>query len=350
MKARTREIVSLVSLAIGVLLFVVTIYYFDFNLALARGRRFALAVLLALIATGITHLTRTWAWAWCFANRGAVPFWRLARIRLAAEAVSYLTISGVAGDALKVVMLGGRVSGREATAAVALERIAYTVGTALVVGMGAVLAIATQPLSPGWIKVYRAFAIGTGLLAAAIVLILVRRDSYLLQAIRAIDRKSGTHITSGKAGRLIGEIGRELGELLSGDSRRLVVLAVATLVVYACMAAEVWSILYAVGVPISMAGAVTVETFARVTSFATAPIPGSVGALEASSLAAAAAVGAGVAGGPLALARRLRGIFWAGLGLAIYPRGSKNPESTRNAAPGEERPNNAHSFSTLGRT
>jgi phosphatidylglycerophosphate synthase len=323
MSPRARRIVSLGSLAIGVLLFVVTLYYFDFNLALASGRRFGVAVLLALAVTGVTHVTRTWAWSWCFANRRAVPFRRLLRIRLAAEAFSYLTISGVTGDALKVVLLGDRVSGRDATASVALERIAYTVGTALVVGMGGVMAIATQPLSHGWIRIYRGFAIGAAALAAAIILILVRRDSYLLAAIRALDRKAGTRVTSGKAGRFMAELGRELGELVRGDSRRLLVLTASTLIVYACMAAEIWSILHAIGVPISAAGAVAIETFSRVASFVTAPIPGSVGTLEASSLAAAAAVGAGIAGGPLALARRVRGLFWAGLGLAIYPRGAR---------------------------
>ena len=60
-------------------------------------------------------------------------------------------------------------------------------------------------------------------------------------------------------------------------------------------------------------------------------IPANLGALEASSLAAAAAVGASGGGAALALARRLRGLFWAGLGLAIYPRGVRPSQP---AAPG----------------
>ena len=64
-----------------------------------------------------------------FRGRGRVRFSTLARIRLAAEAFSYLTISGVAGEPLKVVLLGDRVPARDATAAVALERISYIIGT-----------------------------------------------------------------------------------------------------------------------------------------------------------------------------------------------------------------------------
>jgi phosphatidylglycerophosphate synthase len=81
--------------------------------------------------------------------------------------------------------------------------------------------------------------------------------------------------------------------------------------------------MYAAGVPVTFTGAMAVETFSRVASFASAFIPANLGALEASSLAAVTVVGAVGAGAPLALARRLRGLFWAGLGLAIYPRGQQ---------------------------
>ena len=79
-------------------------------------------------------------------------------------------------------------------------------------------------------------------------------------------------------------------------------------------------ILRASGAPIAANAALAVETFSRVSSFASAFIPANLGALEASSLAAVIAVGAAGGGAALALARRLRGLFWAGVGLAIYPR------------------------------
>ena len=70
------------------------------------------------------------------------------------------------------------------------------------------------------------------------------------------------------------------------------VLTTASVVAYVCMAPEAWVILRAVGVPITFAGALAVETFSRVASFASAFIPANLGALEASSLAAVTAVGA----------------------------------------------------------
>jgi phosphatidylglycerophosphate synthase len=110
----------------------------------------------------------------------------------------------------------------------------------------------------------------------------------------------------------------------------------ATVAAYACMALEAWVILRATSTAVTLNEAVVVETFSRVASFASAFIPANLGALEASSLAAVTAVGGATGGGAaLALARRLRGMFWAGLGLAIYPRGRRAQDPTGAAAAAE---------------
>ncbi len=321
-----RRLISWGALALGVVLFAATLYYIDFRLVYATGRRLGIAVPLALLASGLWHLARTWAWAWCFPQPRRVSFARLARVRLAAEAFSYLTLRGIAGEPLKVVLLSGEVDSREATAAVALERIAYLVGTTLIVGIGSVAAIAFLPLSHVWFRVFRAFAIGAAAIGFFTALVLTGRGTYLRSALQRIDRISNTRLAEGRVARFASDVERQLLELIRGSRTRLAVLAVATIAAYLCMAAEAWVILRAVGVPISLMGATAIETFSRVASFASAFIPANLGALEASSVAAVAAVGAAGAGAPLALARRIRGIFWAGLGLAIYPRRPRSAE------------------------
>src|SRR6185503_20813590 len=125
-------------------------------------KHLGVALPLALLFSGLWHLARTWAWAWCFPQPRTVSFARLARVRLAAEAFSFLTLRGIAGEPLKVVLLADCVDPREATAAVALERIAYLIGTTLIVGIGSIVAIAALPLTRGWFRVFRAFAIASG--------------------------------------------------------------------------------------------------------------------------------------------------------------------------------------------
>ena len=116
-----------------------------FRLAFGTIRRLGIALPLALVFSGLWHLARTWAWAWCFPQPRTVSFARLARVRLSAEAFSYLTLRGIAGEPLKVVLLGDTVDARQATAAVALERLAYLIGTTIIVGIGSILAIVWLP-------------------------------------------------------------------------------------------------------------------------------------------------------------------------------------------------------------
>lgn len=316
---RTQRAMHWGALALGVALFFGTLYYINFRLAVGTIRRMGYALPLALLFSGLWHLARTWAWAWCFPQPRAVSFARLARVRLAAEAFSYLTLRGIAGEPLKVVLLGDRVDARQATAAVALERLAYLIGTIVIVGIGSVLAIAGLPLSRPWFRVFRAFAIAAGVVSLFTAIVIAGRGTYLQSLLQRLDRVLGTSISTGRIWRFVGAVERQMLELVRGNPLRLVVLLVATVAAYICMALEAWVILRAVGVPISPNGALAVETFSRVASFASAFIPANLGALEASSLAAVAAVGVG-GGAALALARRLRGLFWAGLGLAIYPR------------------------------
>ena len=308
------------ALALGVILFCAALYYINVNLALGTIRRLGLALPLALFFSGLWHLARTWAWAWCFPRPRTVGFLRLARVRLSAEAFSYLTLRGIAGEPLKVVLLADRVGARDATAAVALERLAYLIGTTLIVGIGSVAALIGLPLTRTWFRVFRAFAIASAVIAALTFAVIRGRGTYLQSLLRRLDTLLGTSLSDGRISRFAAAVERQMLELVRGNPLRLVVLLAATVLSYVCMALEAWVILRASGADITANGALAVETFSRVASFASAFIPANLGALEASSLAAVAAIGATGTGAALAIARRLRGLFWAGLGLAIYPR------------------------------
>ena len=311
------------ALAVGIILFAAALYYINLSLAVGTIRRLGVALPLALLFSGLWHLARTLAWSWCFPQPRRVSFLRLARVRLAAEAFSYLTLRGIAGEPLKVVLLNDRVDPREATAAVALERLAYMIGTTVIAGAGSLIAILVLPLSRLWFRVFRAFAITAGLLTLLAIVIISGRGTYVQALFQRFDRWWGTSIAGGRVSRFISAVERQMLDLVRGNPRRLAMLMLATLTAYACMALEAWVILRASGTPVSAVGALTIETFSRVASFASAFIPANLGALEASSLAAVAAIGLAGGGAALALARRLRGLFWAGIGLAIYPRGTQ---------------------------
>jgi phosphatidylglycerophosphate synthase len=311
------------ALALGVLLFAAALYYINVSMAVSTIRRLGLALPLAIGASGLWHLARTWAWAWCFPQPRRVSFFRLARVRLAAEAFSYLTLRGIAGEPLKVVLLSDRVDAREATAAVALERLGYMIGTTLIVGIGSLIAIFALPLTRIWFRVFRAFAIAAGLLTLLTIIVISGRGTYVRALFARWDRRFGTSIGAGRIAQFISAVEGQMLDLVRGNPLRLVVLLLATTASYIFMSLEAWLILHASGTPASAVGALAVETFSRVASFASAFIPANLGALEASSLAAVSALGITGGGAALALARRIRGLFWAGVGLAIYPHGAQ---------------------------
>jgi phosphatidylglycerophosphate synthase len=309
------RLLARLALAAGVALFVVALRYTDWSLITAKGPRLLGASLAAIAISGLWHLARTFAWSRCFPAAERLGFTRLFRVRLAAEAVSYVTVRGVAGEPLKVLLLGGAADARTATAAVALERVAYIVFTTLIVAAGALLAWLTLPLAARWQHVFLGFAVGSVIFTTAIALLIFRRRPPTPPPLPDAARQ--TTILSRIRRFVAGSMYRAV-ILLRSDPRRVAVLGVAGAVSYTCMALEVWAVFWIAGLPISLKQALAIETFTRVASFATAAIPANLGALEAASLAAAAAVGTPT-GSFLALARRIRGLFWAAAGFAVYP-------------------------------
>jgi phosphatidylglycerophosphate synthase len=324
MTAHTRRSgIRVGALALGGALFGVALYYIHVGTTLETVRRIGIALPLAILLSGLWHLARTWAWAWCFPQPRQVGFLRLARVRLSAEAFSYLTFGGMVGEPLKVVLLSGSIDARQAAAAVALERIAFLVGTTIIVGVGAVLAMVGLPLTPLWFRVFRAFAIGAGAISLLTIVVVLGQGTYFRSALQRIDAALASSFGEGRVARFTAAVTRQMLDLVRGNLTRLLVLVAATGASYLLMALEAYVIVRASGTSFTPSGALAVETLSRVASFASAFIPANFGALEASSLAAVTAVGAAGAGAALALTRRLRGMFWAGVGLAIYPRAAR---------------------------
>jgi len=304
-----------IALATGALLFLVALRYTNWALIIATGPRLVVAAVASIIVSGAWHVVRTCAWAGCFPRAERLPFGRLFQVRLAAEAVSYVTVRGVAGEPLKVVLLGRAVDSRTASAAVALERAAYTVGTAFIVGIGASLAWALLPMSARGSRAFLVVAISSLVFSAgAGILIFARRRTRITPASHALPVSS----FRGRVRRFLLDVADRFVALARGDRQRLALLGATAIASYGLMALEVWVVFRVAGVPVSVGQAMAIETFMRVASFASAAIPGNLGALEAASLAAVAAVG-NPGGALLALARRMRGLFWAAAGFAIYP-------------------------------
>jgi uncharacterized protein (TIRG00374 family) len=314
------QLVSVAAVAIGLALFGLTLYYIDLEETVASARRLGLALPLILLPGACWHVLRTWGWAVAFPEESRPPFTRLFRVRLAADAIGFFTVRGIVGEPLKVLLLYDRVAPEITTAAVALERLAFAVVGIVIAAFISFAAVTRLSMPGAWDTVFTMLIVAAVLVLALAGLIARRRSGdYLGRLVTTIDRAIGRRLEASRVIRFILDVEDVLLQLVRGDRRRLVTLTVLAVVCYLLMTIEVWLVLWAVGEPSSVIEALTVETFARLASVASAAIPGNIGALEASNAAVVTALGLG-GGGALALARRIRALLWAAAGLALYPR------------------------------
>lgn len=308
------------AIVIGIFLFALTLYYIDLDETVASASRLGLALPVILMPGTCWHLLRTWGWAIAFPDESRPPFTRLFRVRLAADAIGFFTVRGIAGEPLKVILLYDRVAPEITAAAIALERLAFAVIGIVIAALISFAVVTRLSMPNAWDTVFTLLIIGA-VIVLALVAIMARRRSgdYLGRFVTALDRVTGRRLEASRIVRFILDVEDVLLQLLRGDRRRLVVLTALASVCYLLMAIEIWLVFWAIGEPIGVTEGLAVETFARLASVASAAIPGNIGALEASNAAVVAALGLG-GGGALALARRIRALLWAAAGLALYPR------------------------------
>ena len=314
------QLVSVAAVCLGVLLFALTLYYIDLEETVESAARLGLALPVILLPGTCWHLLRTWGWSIAFPDEARPAFTRLFRVRLAADAISFFTVRGVAGEPLKVVLLLDRSAPEVTTAAIALERLAFAILGIVVAGLISFFAVTRLSMPGAWDTVFTLLAVAAAILLPLVAFVARQRTGdYLGRLVERLDRLTGRRLETSRVVRFILDVEDVLLELLRGDRRRLLILTALPVVCYAIMAVEVWLVFWAIGLPIGFMQGLTVETFARLASVASAAIPGNIGALEASNAAVVGMLGL-AGGGSLALARRIRALLWAALGLALYPR------------------------------
>jgi hypothetical protein len=320
--------ISRVAILVGLALFGVTLLFIDREATLEESRRLGLLLPIVLLPSGGWHLLRTLGWLICFPRPLRPSFWRLFRVRLAADAVSYFTIRGVASEPLRVVLLLDRVPAAASAASTILERTAMGVMSVILVGITAAVAMSSDAVPADWQAVFRGIAIVAVIVVVLTVVFLTRRGRYVGPLFEALYRRTGWGWTEGRVAHFIAEVEAVFLSLARSDPARLRQLVALGVACYALMVLEVWLVFWAIEEPMSVWSSMFVETFTRSASVFTGAIPASLGALEASNVVVVRALGLAGAGS-LALARRVRGLFWGGLGLLLYPR------DTLRAQPGD---------------
>jgi hypothetical protein len=319
MKRTVPQVISLAAIVTGVVLFVVTMLGIDRTETVNEVRSLGVLLPVVLLPSIGWHLLRAVGWYICFPEIERPSYWRVFRVRLAADGVGYFTIRGVASEPLRVVLLMGHVSPVVSAAATVLERTAMGIMSVVGVGIFAAFAVASNLLPPGWEDVFRGIAITAAVVLLVSFLFLVRKGNYFGPMIASIHRRTGWRWAGGRTVRAITAVEDLFLKLARTDPRRIGTLILLSMACYWLMALEVVVVFWAIGEPISLWLGTIVETFTRAASVPGGAIPGNLGALEASNVAVVKALGL-AGGGALALFRRFRSLVFATLGLVLYPR------------------------------
>jgi uncharacterized protein (TIRG00374 family) len=190
----------------------------------------------------------------------------------------------------------------------------------IIAGFISFFAVTRLSMPGAWDTVFTLLSVASIVLVPLLAFITRRRSGdYLGWLVERVDRLVGRRLEASRIVRFVLDVEDVLLALLRGDMRRLVILVWLPIVCYLINAVEIWLVFWAIGQPIGFVEGLAVETFTRLASVASAAIPGNLGALEASNAAVVTMLGLS-GGGALALARRIRALLWAGLGLALYPR------------------------------
>ena len=190
MRRSVPQIISLVAIVAGLVLFVVTMLGIDRTETLLEVRRLGVALPLVLLPSIGWHLLRAAGWYVCFPREGRPSYWRIFRVRLAADGVGYFTIRGVASEPLRVVLLMGRVSPVVSAAASVLERTAMGIMSVVGVGIFATFAVSSNMLPGAWQEVFRGIAITAGIVLLVTFLFLTRQGRYFGPLVERIYRRT----------------------------------------------------------------------------------------------------------------------------------------------------------------
>jgi hypothetical protein len=271
-------------------------------------RRVGAGLILVLLLAGLRFGLRTQAWRLCMRPQTRVPFWPAFRAFLAGDAIGSVTPLGlVASEPTKLLLARRHVPPADALASLAVDNLTYAASAVAMVGVGVVVMLITVPLSTAWQEGAVAalcLIVGAGVVAQRLMKGTWspdRGDRPAWRARLAHLRQTVMGFAEGHPERLWGVLG--LGILF-----------------HVCAVVEVYLVLgWLLGdARPTWAQSIVFEALNRAITIAFKFVPFRVGVDEAlsGSLAPVLAV-ASASGVTLAVVRKVRNLFWAGVGLAL---------------------------------
>jgi phosphatidylglycerophosphate synthase len=297
---------------------------------------YGLALVIAL--SGVSHLLKTLAWRLTLVDeKHHVSFPRMLGLRLASEAVGQLGFLGqVFGDTLRVSLLSPTMPLASGISSVTLDRALFALTAAAVTICGLTAILVTLPLSPA-LSLYGALFAVT-LMGFLLITALAVRNRWRMYSgpAQLLGRIRYLSAWMERKRSVIESVENKLLDFYHHTPKAFWGSFTLNVACHGLAVLEVYLILWLMGARMNFFAALAIEALTKLVNVVGIFNPGNVGTYEGGNMLIAGMFGLSAATGlTLALARRLRAIFWAAVGglcLIILSKSTKagsSDDSTR---------------------
>ena len=279
----------------------------------AVGWGFALVILLG----GLSQLAKTCAWRQAFTcDISGLSWSRSFIVQLISDGIGQFGVAGkVVGEGTRISLLNRAVPLSNALSAGAIDGAMHSFTAVLITVSGISATLLLAPLSGTW-RVYAVLLVAVLISAVILAAVAARKRWQLVgHATRAIGRLPRLHTwVSGKQP-IIDSAEDNLLSFRDEAPAAFWATLIFNLLWHMLAVLEVYIILRFMGARVAIGGAFIVEALTKVINLVGALNPGNVGTYEGGNMLIAKIFGVtGTAGLTLALCRRARTVFWAGVG------------------------------------
>ena len=275
-------------------------------------------VVVIIIVGGISQFTKTCAWRQAFTCDISKLSWRRSFAgQLISDGIGQFGVAGkVLGEGMRISLLRRAVPLPNALSAGAIDGGLHTFTAVLVTVSGITATLILAPLPPAW-RTY-ALLLVAGLIAVVILasVALTKRWHLIGNAIRTIGRLPGIGKWATGKQPIIDSAEDNLLSFHDEAPAAFWATLLLNLLWHVLTVLEVFIILRFMGARIAIGGAFVVEGLTKVINLVGAFNPGNFGTYEGGNMLIAKIFGVtGTAGLTLALCRRVRILFWSGVGV-----------------------------------
>ena len=301
--------------AAGLALFAWFVYRAGLTEILQAFSRLGWYAPLVLLPFAIVYVFDTLGWRAAFGKKPAPPFPVLMRVRWAGEAVNSVVPSAyIGGEALKVYLLRKHgVPAVIATSSTVTGKTIQTLAQVLFLILGAIAGLTILPSdSPAR---YGMFAIAAVGFALVILLFRLQRRG-MFTALLALARRMRLRIPPLERHEAsLRELDHRIGNFWQTEPFHFQLSAASYLIGWICDALEIFLVSHLIGVPLTWAEALAVESFTSVAKAVGIFAPGAIGVQESGIVLLFRIFGLPLALGiPYAIIRRGREVIYAMIG------------------------------------